>query len=501
MNIAYFINNNGEKIELNAYDENCRKYKNRLICPCCGERVNWVDGPIKGRYFRHHHSTYMEECENYCSSISIGMRLPPYEREGLALYLIKDLGRFSLRIGLRAISSHTIKEAESIGLVVNIENDREVIASKAVNVEYFAPDELNFIQINHVHEQYKLRFSNEKVPDEVKNKWNEKVNGIGRKGAVFSSFSYGGKKITTSRGIIINEEYLLFTQNSDGYNHIKGAEFEKMHEVNFGWLKKYYIYKFIVKEKNALTLKFARGFDLELKYMKEEIIPIWPPCSMTEDELIYNVDSERFFIFNTDDPIRNKLYSQKLQKELTSQCIDNGKYLIKNSIETNDFLTIGSLYDTISYSIVKKTYFINKLEPNIEVEVLYNNIVNISSDVKLFVNLYSDKYLLKSEIITNGNYSVRVRIGEKIEILYGLDIIWKNINRNEISILEENNQKDKELLLRIRNCKGEIISTPTNLMWQILKLKDYELSYSELIKRAKSGKISLKLMTLLKESI
>lgn len=505
MNIAYLINNNGEIIKLNSDDDNCINYKNKLICPCCGEQVKWFNGQKMVRHFRHQHGTYRKECENYCSSISTGIDLFPYERQGLDLYLIKELGGFSLKIGLTAVNSKSIKEADRIGLVVNIENNKETIASKDINFEYFIPDEMNFIGINNVCEQYKLKFSKqrllqERLPQEIKMKWNENINGIGMAGAVFSSCSYGGKKITTSKSIILNEEYLLLTPNKDGYRNIKGASFDKIQEIDFGWLNKYYLFKFILTEKNYFSLEFAKKFDFELKYKHEEIIPIWPPCSIIEDELTYNMDGEIFFTFSTDNPIPNEFYSHKLKGKLTSQYFEDGKYLVNSCIKTNDYISIESSYSTINYSIAKKSDLINKIEPNIEIKFL-NNIVNVSTDVKLFVNLYLDKYLLKSEIITSENYSIAVRRGQKIEILYGLDIIWENSNESKMNVLEDNNQKDKELLFRIKNCKGESISTPTNLKWQIFKLKNYDLSYKELIRIVQCGKLPVKLINLIKDSI
>lgn len=501
LNIAYLINNNGERIEFYADDNNCGNHKGRLICPCCGEQVNWIDGKIMVRHFRHHHGTYRKECENYCSSISTVKQLSAYEREGLNLYLIEDLGRFSLRIGLRAIDSYTIKEAENLGLVVNIESNEEIIASKEVGLKYFVPDEINFIHIDKVLEQYKLNFSKERLPMEIKMKWNEKINGVGRMGAIFSSHNYGGKKVTTSKGIVINEEYLLFTQNENEYRHIKGGIFNKVQELSFGWIKKYYIFKFIIKEKNSYTFEFAKKFGFELKYKQEEIIPIWPPCTSIEDELSYiNMESEKFFIFNTDNPNENKLYSYNLQDKLNNQYIDDGKYLVNHFTKSNDYISIGNLYNTLGYSIAKRSDLVKKVEPDIEIKVS-NNIVNINTDVKLFVNLYLDKFLLNSEIITSENYSSRLKRNENIEVLYGLDEIKDDSSKSKSYIAEDNNQKDRELLFRIKKCKGESIIAPTNFKWQILKLKNYDLSYRELTKRVRDGEVSVKLVNLIKESI
>lgn len=77
MKIAYFINNNGEKIQIHAHDSMCERYLNSLICPHCSEKVDWINGRIQEKHFRHHHSTYSQECENYCESISVSNYVDP----------------------------------------------------------------------------------------------------------------------------------------------------------------------------------------------------------------------------------------------------------------------------------------------------------------------------------------------------------------------------------------------------------------------------------------
>ena len=45
----------------------------KLCCPCCGERVEYIQDLGGGRlpYFRHRHASYREDCELYASSESI----------------------------------------------------------------------------------------------------------------------------------------------------------------------------------------------------------------------------------------------------------------------------------------------------------------------------------------------------------------------------------------------------------------------------------------------
>jgi len=71
MNIANYINNNGELKQIKPNDLNCKLYRDRLICPCCGVKVDWINGSTQIVHFRHHHGTTPSECDFYCNSLAV----------------------------------------------------------------------------------------------------------------------------------------------------------------------------------------------------------------------------------------------------------------------------------------------------------------------------------------------------------------------------------------------------------------------------------------------
>lgn len=498
MKIAHYINNNGEKKEISADNINYNIDFNRLTCPCCGERVDWVNGKILGKFFKHRHSSYRYDCENYNSSISNSRYIPPYEYEGLPLYLIKELGTYSLAIGLYGVDESTIKEAESVNLEIRIDTDKNTIASRRISTQNFFPQRMNFIKLREVKQQYKLRFSQTNIPHEIKQKWTTNINGVGPNGAIFYAGNYGGKKVSTSVGMKVNEEYLLFT-SYDINRHINGIKIELLQEINYSWISKFKIYKFTIRQINRETISFCEKFDMKLQYSKPEVVPIWPPCTVLDQELIYSYDSSRYFVLKTDNENCKDIYSHVSRQKLPSQSIGDSKYLLVNHIKSNDFISIKSLKNQFIYSLIKpKEIYQTAVNPIVQSES-NANIINISANAKVFVNHFRNNILIDSRVIKDETAKqIKVSEDSHIVILHGVDIIKLVEGQAEIHNPIDINILDKELLDKIIKCKGELVVIPDNFKWMVLKQKRLPLTYRELQKQMKNGKTTIKLINLLK---
>lgn len=498
LKIAYFINNNGEKIQIHAYDSICERYLNRLICPHCSEKVDWINGKIQEKHFRHHHSTYSQECENYCESISVSNYVDQYQYAGLPLYLIKEFGKYSLSLGLFGLDETTIEDSESIELEIEINMGENSKIRKKVNFEYFAPHKMSFINIYAVKQQYNLEFSEKDIPIEIKNKWNANINGIGANGAIFTSGDYGGKKVSSSIGLKVNEEYLLFT-NSNINNSINGILFEEQSEISFGWLKNYKIYKLTIKEINKDTIAFCNKFDMELHYSQPELIPVWPPCNILDEELIYDCDTNKYFILNTDNEKETDVYSHSLQRKMISEKISSSKYLITSNYKSNDFISLAHLHNQFTYSVIKRTMKEIETNPYIKVEVNLGKII-INTNVKVFVNHFYKNILLKSSVIKKkSSNEIELKKNERVDVLHGLDSIWSICDKSKIETHKDIDKLDKELLCKINRCKGEKIVIPDSFKWMVLKQKKYKRAYIELQKKIKKNEVCLELINLLRK--
>lgn len=501
MKIAYCINDNGEKFEVKATDKFCEKYTSKLFCPYCGEKVDpYINGKKQEKHFRHHHGSYREECENYCTSISCGSFVQPYEREGLQLYLIKELGQFYLYLGLYGLDEITIEEAENINLEIQVDIDKDSILNKKVNSKDFIPRTVEFIKIDYVKQKYNLKFNTNRVPNEIRTKWPTYINGIGSNGAIFNFGKDSGKKISSSVGVKVNEEYLLFTKENMKNKLMDGISFQLIQESNFGWLNTYKIYKFIIKDINMDTVWFCQKFDLKLSYSKPEIVPIWPPCVSMEHELIYEYDGDKYFTVNSDDDNERNVYSYSLQKKINCEFINNKKNFIRMCLKTNDFILLGNLKNQFVYSIIRKSLKKIDIEPKVNVSAISRKLI-IDSKFKVIVNSYNKQLLIKSKLIKEeGTVQIEYKKNEKLEILYGLDIIWSN---GEEEKKEERkldiNFLDNKLLHQIYMCRGETVDIPNNFKWMILKKRKYNRSFRELQKVLREKKVYTELINLLKK--
>ncbi len=501
LKIAYCINNNSEKIEISAHDTNCKRYLSRLTCPNCGEKVDWINGRIQEKHFRHHHSSYSQDCENYCTSISVRRYIKPYEHEGLPLYLIKEFGSYSLAIGLYGLDESTIKEAQNIDLEIQIDISKSNTINRKINFEYFAPHKMSFIKIREIKQQYRIKFSEINIPFEIKEKWITSVNGIGTNGAIFYVGDNGGKKVSSSIGLKVNEEYLLFTSHNMNSNHTNGIIFELVHEINFGWLKSYYLYKFVIRKKDKETDQFCLKFDMELQYSQPEIIPIWPPCTILEHELLYKEDSNKYFVLTSDNEKDKDVYSHVLQKKMLSYKIKDNKYLVTSHVKSDDFISISKLHNQFTYSIIKRPVIQHtNIIPQIQVETSNDKEIVISTNAKIFVNHFKND-MLKEVILVKDDSSkyITIKKNENIIVLYGLDTIWSAHRQLEIQNSKDINMLDKELFEKINRCKDEQIVMPDNFKWMVLKQKEFNQSYNELMKHVKDGRVSIKLINLLRK--
>jgi hypothetical protein len=498
LKIAYCVNNNGEKIHISACDTKCNKYFGRLLCPLCGEQVDWINGQIQEKHFRHHHGSYMQDCENYCTSISNNLNIQPYAIEGLPLYLIKEFETYFLAIGLYGLEETTIQEAEEMDLEIEINLNIDSKRSMKVNFQHFVPNELEFVKLYSVNQQYCIKFNQRNLPSEIKKKWCKDINGIGINGAVFYYGECGGKKVSSDVGIRINEFYLLLTRDKIELKKIQSISFELLQELDFGWLKNYKIYKLRIKEINNETIDFCNRFDMTLSYLKPELVPLWPPCIKLEQELIYINECTKYFVLNNDDASRCDVFSYKLQSKLQSEKINDKKSIISSCIKSNDFISITNSHRQFTFSLVER---INKKKlnlTNVSVEQSGKNF-KINTKTKIFANCFKKELLIRSTILKSDSIELSIKTNEKIDLVYGTDIICCLQEQKKMFSGNSNEILDTELLQKIRMCDGEMIKTPDNFKWQILKFKKYSDSYKELNIHRKNNKISDKLLKLLRK--
>jgi len=497
MQFAYYINNNGEKRIINAKDAECRKYLNRLICPYCGEKLDWIDGKKITKYFRHHHGSYRDDCEKYCKSITESTSVLASDVEFSSLYLVNEFDSYSLSLGLFGLDENTILEAEKMNLEIKIVTGRNSEMYTRVNQQNFVPHKTEFIKLSEVKEEYKLEFSDKNIPNEVRNRWGEGVSGVGRNGAVFEFREQAGKKVSSTKGIFINEEYLLFTVKHMSCNHGEGIVLKELQNDQYGLYQRYKIYKLVITSINYNTVSFCDQFDLELHAAKPKIISIWPPCIERDEKLLYVDRGDKYFVLESD-TVEDRLYSEVLQKRLKSEVLNNRSSLTVVPVNSEDRLIVDKSDSKLSILIdINETIAPIRVSPiNITTD---SNKSYITNNTKVFLNSFRHNVLLKSCVLKK-RLTIDVELNEVdcIEILHGTDVVWK---KSRLPSKERNatiDEIDKKLFRAIKSCRGKQVKPPDSFKWMVVKQKKYHRSYSELMILMKKQSISIELIKLLK---
>lgn len=504
MKFANIINNNGEIKLINAYDENCKKYGKGFTCPYCGEKVDWVDGKVQNKHFRHHHSSFSKDCKKYCNSITEENDFLETSCEGVSLYLINELGYRYLAIGFCGLESTTIDNAEKTGLRLLLQVENDECYEIKVNNQNFVANQLEFCKINTIKLNYKVKFSNINMPNEIRSKWNSWISGIGNYGAIFEHADYASQKVKCKVGIFTAENYLLFSPSYIRYKHMRGIEIEEIQKITYGWSNEYKIYKLKINEINVESIEFCRKFDLDLHSSRPEIITLWPPNICNDNQIYFKKGGVKFLA------IRKKGLDYSHLK------ID-----INDMNNTLKAVSATENIELISFMLNKETDLFIKQR---EIDLIYHmNITNlflegdsrtigqvdnqlIENPIRIvdrcFLTYFINDVLYDIEVIKEKS-NIQLEIGpfDRVDILYGLDVI-QSVNRkmgknNEI----EHEIVDMKVFNKIKQCKGRKIEMPDNFKWLVLKYKKYPKLYNELRIIMNDDKISLQLYNLLRNII
>lgn len=498
MKLAKFINNNGELRQIHSTNNDCEKYRERLFCLNCGEKLDLANGKINVKHFKHHHGSFREDCENYSNAVSENITQSEVYNGGGSLYIIHELGEYFLAICLPGVSEDAINSAELLDITLELEVARNKTIICKIDRFNFAPYIPEYIKVDDVIINYSLQFSNNRIPEEIVRKWNDKIDGIGDNGALFEYNESAGKKVKTKIGLYIGEKYFLLTNRRFSHNKIKGMNFEEVQELDFGWLKTYRLYKVEIYESNLETIDFCSQYDLKINEARIKVVPVWPPCSINEDELYYKENGSKFLAINGSIDISKHLYSHSTQNKIWSQSFVTNKTFTVVNMEDHDGIAVKNTEYVLLQSMGKRNFL--NYERNIVIDFEINeSCVSIKSCTKVFVNCYINGMICNSSIIKDDDYQrIDSRLYDQIEVLHGLDLIWeyRKPEKNKAII---QNVEDDDLLERITKCKGELIPVPSSFRWMTLKKKSCKKSFIELERIIIKNQLTVELYNLLKK--
>lgn len=503
MNIANYINNNGELKQIKPDDLNCKLYRDRLSCPCCGVKVDWINGSTQIVHFRHHHGTTPSECDFYCNSLAVSTYTKIVETENIALYLCSELSQFYLALGLTGLSLSTIKEAQREKLIAKIENGGG-LSQIEINEQNFAPNQIYFVKLNQIKEQYRIEYQSQKVPKEISEKWFKCVNGISQYRAIFYYNKYACKKVSTANGIHEKDEYYFLSRENICNNSIRGVIFKKICVLGFAKNIKLNLYKFNVDKITDEAKAFFLKMDMHIKSANPNIIPIWPPCVKKDHRIFYREESTKYFLIKNDPELGDNLNFIEPEKPnpnyLASYKIDYNLLLARIKHNNTGIIVIRNK-ETTQYFDLMTDQFNHDFSIDIAEIIKTENSVCIKNYTKVFVNIFRNNLLHDSIILKKETGFKRdLCRDEHIELIHGVDVFQTVEYSESISKTLANDDEESIRLKIVKNKKGQWITKPICFKWLILKYKKQPLVYTELLKYLNYPRIPLELYNFLRNS-
>lgn len=499
MEYANLININGEKRVIHANEYKPYIHRGHLKCPRCGEVVTFIDARKMVKHFKHYHGTRREDCENYCKSMYDGISQTPYEHKGLPLYLIKQMDAWSLNVGLYGISEAAIYQAARNNLTVKVLSDDTLVGERRVDAIGFAPNEMHHIKINDCSKVYRLMFESSMVPDEIEEKWGRDVNGIGDNGAIFEYSPNGGKKVTSASGLQTKRDYYLLTDRILDKHRYKSVEATPMGSIRFSNADRFAIYKFTIQAIQKDSIEFCSKYGMTLTHKPPELIPLWPPCRVNDQELVYPSQDSRFFMLTGMQHEEKTLYSEKFGNALGSEGIDGDRRLVKSTVRLDDFLILGTKSQPFVYSVITKSVDPFKHDFCYSTRSTDIHALEVLTNVKLKGIHWKNGLPCGVFIINKENAQIqKPRRNECIEILHGLDIVIRFAGEEKKPEPVDNGLMDDLLYDLIKYRRNDEISLPSSFKCMLQDFRYWPKTYRILREISKRGSISNDVYRLLK---
>ena len=274
----------GKEKEVDIYNFDGYRQKDRFVCPECGEYVFPVTGSRNG--FSHYKKKDVECGRRIDGQASCTY----YERVGLPLYIQRNNNTFELKIGFSPLNEKLLNLANTKKVQVIVHSGSYYSKSAIFNIDNagFSSDNTTFKTLDFTpisDNNYKISISDSSLEKQVLEQWSDYADGFTSYGALFSYSETGGKKVRRNDTIEANTIYYWMIPK--GYfKAINGIDYKYESSLTLS-KKSYDVYSVTMqhqseREFNDLANFFWDYLRVRLLYIKPEIIPLWPPVIQTE---------------------------------------------------------------------------------------------------------------------------------------------------------------------------------------------------------------------------
>lgn len=463
-----------------------------FMCELCGQYVLLTDGDIKKRYFKHSPHEKSKDCPERTFGSSYSLSYSSQEHD------------LPIRITSISVSSFCFE----IGLIrapigsLNKEFRLEIKPKGAFNVSYvFTKERLNYDSITYLsigekpYEKYMLNFlhGNEKLHEF----WPVEIKGIDPEGTLFERVS--GKKLSYDADVEIGKEYYLLKRGYLYRNSYDSVQIQEIMQKRIEW-ETWNLYVVSASAFNENAARFFLDFHCRLTDRPVSLQPVWPlfvegnyVIKHNQNSMYLSVEGNvaavktfpcvtiRRLNYNTSHPKLYEIFCSERQ-----QLISAGRaqalqytYFWKEPLEQEGACPEVSVIDITGAEI----------EPGETDTLPQNKMLRFKSTFEGELIISNDNHVIDKRKLSIDKYIEldKLSYGLNVQVVIGLDVIWKINFRKQQSIAVNDEFK---ILKQVTNVSGTMIPTPHSLRNMLVKMNCYPQLCQWIRKCIKRGTIN-----------
>ena len=457
-----------------------------FMCALCHQNVEFTNGRIRDRYFRHSSAEQDKNCEDRTFSDSGSYSFRISERE-LPLKL-KTLSQknFELYVGLPPLPEAVLEKFSRHKIIISSPNNRDYVYS----FERISSDRINYLYVGNIPcRQYSVTINPNNIG--LSSFWPKSSGVIFSEGTLFDGIT--GKKLPYDSDVVAGHDYYLLTQRPVYKKYARLiCETSAPH---------WYIYDVCTNfDEDAAT--FFLNYHCILTENPADIIPVWP-VYVRKPYLLYHLSDKVSFFLKGDakldvypsagiDPDGNpdgKVFTVNCNGR--QQIIAAGRmkvlkyvYLWKDSL--NYQAEIPKVSVTDSAGEILQSGEQNKLPKNrsIRVKTPFDGYA-----LKVKDRLILERYEIPAGKITEIN---GINTGHCVEVYQGLDIVW------QVHYVRADSEADDDKLYdALRKCRDDYTVISHSAGALSARMNDYPKAKNFLYACIRNGRISRKAYNIL----
>ena len=446
-----------------------------FMCELCGQFVEFTNGQIIARYFRHKNDGLSKDCPDYAN--------PQTQTQYTSLTFTKESKGLPMRLKILSCEKFMLE----MGFILPPNFSQHHLDSKKLKINHYEyslsrlqEGTITYLPVGEVP-QASYRISLEREDKYLADLWPSEVEGISPKGTMFDLKI--GKKLPRDADVLEDHEYYLLVKKAHVSHFGTGININEVCTC-LGW----HVYRVYATSFCESAAKFFLKYGCRLSEKVSEIIPLWPFHVETPYLLLYDAGFSgqvAFFLRG------NSSVKTFPEVSISYNCeTQDGRVFYVECGDRQQLIAAGRTH-ILRYAYIWKdtSAFTRKNTlPEVQVTDSEKNSLTLTPPFDGYALILDGTEIVERYTLSAGTKTViqGVKFGYSVEVYQGLDLV-KRIEFKRL--IREDVGRDEQLSKALESAGGEIIAIPHTLGGLAVKMRDYPRVKRWLAKCVRRGRM------------